>query len=196
MELQLLLPFGQEIELTTIWEYAVLVHNLRECAESIPKLYQERADCENVLDEMKNQWGLSGFSTQDLKRVNVAAKLNVIFANWWNVFVRIGEPNEHKEAITSRPELLHLIAQSVSHAAQQTIRFATHHENAHQVKRIFNRIHRCFSWINSIAEQLDYSMVWNVQLSIAFYAFLDGKLLNVPDFATEGIHMLCRSPPC
>ena len=32
------------------------------------QLYRDRADCENVFDELKNQWGWGGFTTQDLHR--------------------------------------------------------------------------------------------------------------------------------
>ena len=28
----------------------------------------DRCDCENGFDELKNQWGLSGFTTQDITR--------------------------------------------------------------------------------------------------------------------------------
>jgi hypothetical protein len=31
-------------------------------------LYRDRGDAENVFDELKNQWGWGGFTTQDLKR--------------------------------------------------------------------------------------------------------------------------------
>ncbi len=30
--------------------------------------YRDRPDCENGFDEMKNQWGISGFTTQDINR--------------------------------------------------------------------------------------------------------------------------------
>jgi hypothetical protein len=33
-----------------------------------------------------------------------------LFYDWWNIFVRLIEPDRHMEAITSRPLLLHAIA--------------------------------------------------------------------------------------
>ena len=92
------------------WEYAVVVCSADLALDSVPTLYADRADCENVLDELKNQWGLSGFTTKDLKRCKVMARLTALVCNWWNVFLRIAEPTEHMEALTSRPELLHLMA--------------------------------------------------------------------------------------
>ena len=68
--------------------------------DGVPTRYAERADCENVLDELKNQWGLSGFTTKDLKRCKVMARLTALVSNWWNVFIRIAEPTEHMEALT------------------------------------------------------------------------------------------------
>ena len=48
---------------------AVLVTSLDEKAyptESMLRLYRDRADGENVFDELKNQWGWSGYTTQKL----------------------------------------------------------------------------------------------------------------------------------
>ncbi len=48
-----------------------------------------------------------------------------LFYDWWNIFVRLAEPDWHREAITSRPLLLHAIAERVRHARQTTIRIAS-----------------------------------------------------------------------
>lgn len=162
------------------WEYAVVACSADVPLESTPKLYAERADCENVLDELKNQWGLNGFTTKDLIRCKIMARIGIVVSNWWNVFSRIAEPAKHKEALTSRPELLNLMATRITHAGKNTIRFSTHHENALDVKRAFDRLITVFTCIESIAEQLDRPTVWAIQLSVAFYAWLRGKVLNVP----------------
>ena len=156
-------------------------------------LYAERADCENVLDELKNQWGLAGFTTQDLKRCKVMARLTALVCNWWNVFMRLAEPAEHQEALTSRPELLHLIATLVTHAGKKVLRFCSHHENSARVKQAVERLHKVFSGIDAIAGQLDRPTVWAIQLSVAFYAWLRGKVLKVPWDAEKTIHTL--APP-
>jgi len=49
---------------------------------SIAQHYRDRADSENVFDELKNQWGWGGFTTQDLKRCRLtvaATRIIVIF---------------------------------------------------------------------------------------------------------------------
>ena len=175
-------------------EYAAVVCSAELVLDSVPKLYAERADCENVLDELKNQWGLSGFTTADLKRCQVMARLTALVCNWWNVFVRIAEPTQHMEAITSRPELLHVMAMVITHGGKKVLRFCSHHENADHVKRAFDRLQKVFSRIGSIAGQLNRSTVWTIHLSVAFYAWLRGKVLNVPPEAERTIHELVPTP--
>ena len=175
---------------TAPWEYAVVVCSADLSLDAVPTLYAERADCENVLDELKNQWGLSGFTTKDLKRCKVMARLAALVCNWWNVFVRLAEPTEHKEALTSRPEILNLIATLVTHGGKKVLRFCSLHENASFVKRAFERLHRVFSGIEAIARQLDRPTVWAIQLSVAFYAWLHGKVLRVPSEAENIIRSL------
>jgi len=165
---------------TASWEYAVVVCSATLPLDAVPTLYAERADCENVLDELKNQWGLSGFTTKDLKRCKVMARLTALVCNWWNVFVRLAEPTEHKEALTSRPEILQVIATRITHGGKKILRFCSLHENASFVKRAFERLHRVFSGIEAIAGRLDRPTVWAIQLSVAFYAWLRGKVLKVP----------------
>jgi hypothetical protein len=37
------------------------------------------------------------------------ARIVALIFNWWNLFVRLADPDHHREAITSRPLLLHAI---------------------------------------------------------------------------------------
>ena len=50
------------------YEYAVLVTDLNHELFTIAQLYRDRGDAENTFDELKNQWGWGGFTTQDLAR--------------------------------------------------------------------------------------------------------------------------------
>lgn len=188
------LPHFDGLATLNKWEYAVVVCSADLALEGVPTLYAERADCENVLDELKNQWGLTGFTTEDLKRGKVMARLTALVCNWWNVFARIAEPTEHMEALTSRPELLYLMAILITHAGKKVLRFCSHHENASQVKRAFARLHKVFSCIESIAGQLDRPTVWAIHLSVAFYAWLRGKVLKVPSEVERIIRELAPAP--
>ena len=55
------------------YEYAVLVTNLRDSIIAVSQLYRDRGDCENIFDELKNQWGWEGFTTHDVKRTSLMA---------------------------------------------------------------------------------------------------------------------------
>ncbi|MFO0339953.1 MAG: putative toxin [Acidobacteriota bacterium] len=51
------------------YEHAVLVTNWAERELlAVAQMYRDRAGAENLFDELKNQWGWTGFSTQDIKR--------------------------------------------------------------------------------------------------------------------------------
>jgi len=52
----------------------VLVTNANYDLQAIAQLYRDRADCENGFDELKNQWGWGGFSTQDIERCQTSAR--------------------------------------------------------------------------------------------------------------------------
>jgi len=52
--------------------------------ESIGQLYRDRADAENAFDELKNQWGLGGFTTQDINRCQTVARACALVYNWWS----------------------------------------------------------------------------------------------------------------
>jgi len=49
----------------------VLVTSLTEEVRSVAQHYRDRGDAENNFDELKNQWGWAGFTTQDRKRCQI-----------------------------------------------------------------------------------------------------------------------------
>src|ERR1019366_7273975 len=123
-----------------VYEYSVLATSLDEELASFGQLYRDRGDSENIFDELKNQWGWGGFVTQDLARCRLAARLVALFYDWWNIFARLAEPNWRREAITSRPLLLHAIATRVRHARQTTIAIASSHAKSIPVARALHAV--------------------------------------------------------
>ena len=103
------------------YEYAVLITNLNLSLYSIVQLYRDRADSENVFDELKNQWGWGGYVTQDLLRSQITARIIALVYNWWSLFTRLADPKKHREAITSRPLLLYGVGRKTTHAGQTKI---------------------------------------------------------------------------
>jgi len=174
------LAFVEIGEAAEVYEYSVLVTSLDEETEAFGQLYRDRGDGENIFDEMKNQWGWGGFTTHDLKRCRLAARLLALFYNWWNIFVRLADPSLHREAITSRPLFLSAIATRTRHARQTTIRVTSSHAKAKPAAKALAAVAAFLRGLAKTAEQLTRLQKWRAILSRAFQAFLNGRPLRAP----------------
>src|SRR5215468_4896934 len=177
---QLRLGFAAIDDGREVWEYAVLVTSLDNEILTVGQLYRDRADCENNFDELKNQWGWGGFTTRDLKRCRLMAGLVALFFNWWNLFVRLADPNHHREAITSRPLLLHAIGRRTSHAGRTTVTITSSHGDHHRARKALTRIAGFFNTLRKTAEQFTALDRWYEILSQALKKFLRGRKLIPP----------------
>jgi hypothetical protein len=182
---QLALGFAEIDERREAWEYAVLVTSLDAEILTLGQLYRDRGDSENNFDEMKNQWGWGGFTTHDLKRCRLMAGAVGLIANWWNLFLRLGEPEHHREAITSRPLLLQAIGRRVSHAGRTILRVSSTHGEQARARRAFARIAGFFAELRT-AEQLTTLERWYRILSRALVKYLRGRLLLPPPLLQPG----------
>ena len=142
------------------YEYQVLVTNLSEERLTVAGLYRQRADAENVYDELKNQWGWGGFTTKDLLRCQVAARNVALVYNWWSLFVRCAEPAVAREAITSRPLLLCAVGRLVASGRQVTLRLTSTHAEAARAQRLLTDLSLFLSGLKNTAEQLDAAGCW------------------------------------
>jgi len=174
------LSFAEIGAATEVYEYSVLVTSLDEDTEAFGQLYRDRGDGENIFDEMKNQWGWGGFTTHDLARCRLAARLLALFYDWWTIFVRLVDPSLHREAITSRPLFLSAIATRTRHARQTTIRVTSSHAKAKPAARALAAAAVFLRGLAKNAEQLTRLQKWRAILSRAFQAFLNGRVLRAP----------------
>lgn len=186
---QMRLSFAEVEVDTELWEHAVLVTSLdlaqigatpEDEVLAIAQLYRDRADCENVFDELKNQWGWGGFTTRDLARCRLTARMVALVYNWWNIFVRLAEPDKHLEAITSRPLLLAGIAERTRHGRQTTLRIASTHGNARWAERVLTGVAHFLRGLIESAEQLTTDMRWARILAYATRSWLKGRQLRAP----------------
>ena len=177
---QLRLSFAEIDDGDEVWEYGVLVTSLASEILSIGRLYRDRADCENVFDELKNQWGWGGFTTSDIKRCRLMAGFVALFFNWWNLFVRLADPGHHREAITSRPLLLQAIGRQTRHAGRTTVTITSSHGEHHRAQKALTRIAGFFAKLRRTAEQLTPLERWYRILSEALKKFLRGRILVPP----------------
>lgn len=162
-----------------LWEYACLATNDETLPlESAGRLYRDRADCENVFDEIKNQWGWRGFMTRDLRRCRAMARLTALIYNWWNIFTRLANPGTHLEAVTSRPLLLNTLGRLVHSGRRKILRLTSNHALADRIRAVFERIGAFLNRLGSTAEQLSPPHVWALILSAAFVKWLRGRHLR------------------
>jgi hypothetical protein len=147
------------------------------------RLYFQRHhewDIENAFDELKNQWGWGGFTTQDLKRCRLLAGVVALVYNWWSLFVRLADPDHHREAITTRPLLLTAIARQTQHAGQVKLTITSTHARQHWARQAYVRIARFLAELRNGAEQLNPLQRWYRILSEALRYFLKGRQLEPP----------------
>ena len=177
---QLRLGFTELCDDVAVYEYAVLVTSLVAEILTVAQLYRDRADAENPFDELKNHWGWGGFTTQDLKRCRFMARITALIYNWWSLFVRLVDPNQHTEAITSRPLMLHAIGKQTRHAGQNRLIITSTHAEASKVMEGYRRIAAFFKQLRSTAEQLTSIQRWCRILSLALVKYLRGRQLQPP----------------
>jgi hypothetical protein len=158
---QLALGFLDADEGTGRYEYFVLVTSLPHEIRTVAQLYRDRADSENPFDELKNQGGWGGFTTQDLTRCRFNARAVVLVSNWWSLFVRLANPKARMEAMTSRPVLLSGVARKIRHAGQQRLVISQSHRYAHLAQPMLMPVSRMLpQWATATAEQFNPTAVW------------------------------------
>lgn len=179
---QLQLAFVEKERPVKGYEYAVLVTDLKHELGMIAQLYRDRGDAENSFDEMKRQWGWTGFTTQDLKRCQLSAMAVALVYNWWSLFVRLAHPKARLEAVTARPLLLGSIGELTHHAGQTHLAITPVHAKAGFAKELLTRVSRRLNQWKRAAEQLNAPSVWQ-------------QVCEFIVTAVTGINWLAQAPP-
>jgi len=177
---QLEFAFVDALEPAKTYEYVVLVTSLEDEILTVAQHYRERADAENAFDEMKNQWGWGGYTTHDLGRCQIMARINALVYNWWSLFVRLAIPRRHAEAITSRPLLLSAVAKETQHSGQTTLTITSTHGKSKFARRILASLAEFLRKVRATTEQLGWDERWRLILSRVFRWFLKGRPLARP----------------
>jgi len=158
------------------YEYSAIVTNLLKdqfATWQIVELYQGRADCENVFDELKNQWGLGGVCSQQTHVTELAARFTVLSYNIWSLFVRFFSGKKHKEAKTSRREILMFPAQLTVSGRETTLRISVADQFWDALSLGYERL---VKWLKATAPQLTRSCAL-----IDWVKAIDGFSTNVFD---------------
>jgi len=155
-----------------MYEYAVLVTTAAvKDVLSVAQLYRDRADAENIFDEMKNQWGWSGFTTHDLARCQLMARINALVFNWWSLYTRLALPGKHTEATTSRPMLVYGLGKKTRHSQQTTLTVTSNHGRAKKIQAILTTVGGFLKRFARSAEQLSGKERWALLLKIILREF-------------------------
>jgi DNA-directed RNA polymerase subunit N (RpoN/RPB10) len=120
-------------------------------AWQVIELYQQRADTENVFDELKHQWGLEGFCCRKRNATALAARLGLLFYNLWHLFLRLLEPGRHVESAGGRRWFLLIAARLVQSGRQKTLQVSVSGKWWEQLRAGYERV--C-AWLAATAPQL------------------------------------------
>ena len=156
----------------------VLVTTLPYEAPALVALYRKRGDAENPFDELKNQWGWAGFTTQDFARCQVTARLIAEIYNWWSLYARLVDREKHREAMTTRPELLGAVDRQTRHAGQTRISVNLSHSKGHRIKSQLAEASAFLQGLLASAEQLPHAQCWERILLRIFEKYIAPKLLT------------------
>jgi Transposase DDE domain group 1 len=155
-----------------LYEYIVLVTSLRDEVLTVAQLYRDRAEAENIFDELKNQWGWTGFTTQDVRRCQILARTIAVTYNWWTLFTRLAIPNRHTEATTSRPLLLNGVARQTVHSNQTTLTITSMHAQAPLVRRVLEAVSTFLHRVRATTEQFTSADRWRAVLRFIYRDWL------------------------
>jgi hypothetical protein len=133
--------------------------------ESMAQLYRDRADAENGFDELKNQWGWGGFTTQDIERCQTSARAVTLIYNWWSWYCRAAKPEVRMEAITSRALLLASVGRATQHAGQTTLYLTPMHAARTTLMVLVANVRAAISHVRRVAEQLSTMDRWKTLLN-------------------------------
>lgn len=150
------------------YEYQVLVTSLTDDIPTIAQRYRDRADVENVFDEIKNHWGWGGFTSRTFAVTQAVALIGALVYNWWSIFCRLADPNHHREAVTTRPTLLHGVVRQTSHSNQRSLTITSTNGDKTSIASFFIRVGRWLAQIMANAEQWTALERWQAMLRSIF----------------------------
>lgn len=120
-------------------------------AWQIIEVYRQRADTENVFDELKHQWALEGFCCRRRNATALAARLGLLIYNLWHLFLRLLEPGRHVESAGGRRWFLLIAARLVKSGRQKTLQVSVSGKWWEQLRAGYQRV--C-AWLAATAPQL------------------------------------------
>ena len=126
----------------------------------------------------KTNGALAGYVTQKLAPCRLMASLIALVYNWWHLYARLFDGEHHREAVTSRPALLHGVARLTQHSGQRTVKVSLQHENGDLIAAAITAVSNTLQRLNAIAERWTTEQRWTLLLTHIFRRWLGGKWLG------------------
>jgi hypothetical protein len=133
------------------------------------------------------QWGLSGFTTQDINRCQTTARAGALVYNWWSWYCRAAHPGARLEAVTSRPLLLAAVGKAANHGGQTQLYLTPLHGKVQTIKALIVNIRAALQHVNTIAEQLPKVDRWATLLRYICQRFAPTITTPSPAAALAGV---------
>ena len=102
------------------------------------------------------------------------------FYDWWNIFVRLADPDLASRSRHQPSVVLSAIATRTRHARQTTFASPVPTPRPSRSPARFEAVARFLRDLTENAEQLARPQTWRAILSRAFQAFLNGRLIRPP----------------
>jgi hypothetical protein len=169
-----------------LWEYTILVTDVDYELSAIGQLYRDRCDCENGFDELKNQWGWGGFTTQDMHRSELTARAVALTYNWWSWYVRAANPQARREALTSRPLLLAAVGRATHSGGRTELHLTPMHAEVGLIKTMIANVQAAIAYVKRSAQQLPKIDRWRVLLGYICERITRQTVLPSPPTALAG----------
>jgi len=106
------------------------------------------------------------------------ANLVALVYNWWHLYARLYDGEHHREAITSRPALLHGVARLTRSGGQRTVKVSIQHEKSDLIAAAIQQVSNTLARFQAIAEQWTIEQRWTPLLTHIFRHWLGGKWLS------------------
>ena len=111
---------------------------------------------------MKNQWGLSGFTTHDIIRCQTTARGCALVCNGWSWHGRAANPRARVAVITRRPLLLAAVGRETHSGGQTTLYLTPLHGRANLLKPLIANIHAALQYVKAASEPFKAADRWAV----------------------------------
>ena len=114
------------------------------------------------MDELKNQWGWGGLTTQEMHRSQLTAPAVALIYNWWSWYVRAANSAGRREALSSGPLLLAAVGRASQSGGQTMLYLTPMHAEAGLIKTMIANVGAAIRHVRAIAQQLPCVQRWPV----------------------------------